>query len=58
MNVRLMKYASIFVAILLIWVAIVLMAATRNNPTQVFEMYIAAIIATLALFMIGFINRR
>ena len=53
-----MKYASIFGTILFIWVAVILMAITRNDPNQIFDLYIAAIIATLALFLIGFVNRK
>ena len=55
---ELMKYASIFGTILLIWIAIILMAITRSSASQIFELYIAAIVATLALFLIGFVNRR
>ena len=53
-----MKYASIFGTILLIWIAVILMAITRNSSNQIFELYIAAIVATLALFLIGFVNRK
>ncbi len=53
-----MKYASIFAAILLIWVAIILMAAAYSSAAQIFELYLSAIVATLALFLIGFVNRR
>lgn len=49
-----MKYASIFATILLIWVAVVLMALTRHSASQIFELYIAAIVSTLILFLIGF----
>ena len=49
-----MKYASIFITILLIWVAVIFMAVTRRDAQDIFELYIAAIISTLALFLIGF----
>jgi len=52
-----MKYASIFITIVLIWVAVILMAATRHNPDQIFQLYVTAIISTLALFFIGFTKR-
>lgn len=52
-----MKYASIFITIVLIWVAIILMAITRRDPTSIFELYISGIISTLALFLIGFSKR-
>lgn len=52
-----MKYASIFITIVLIWVAVICMAITRRDPNDIFELYIAAIISTLALFLIGFGKR-
>lgn len=52
-----MKYASIFFTILLIWVAVILMALTRTAPTEIFELYISAIVSTLALFLVGFSKR-
>lgn len=52
-----MKYASIFITIVLIWVAVIGMAITRRDPNDIFELYIAAIISTLALFLIGFSKR-
>ena len=52
-----MKYASIFLTIVLIWVAVIFMAVTRRNPTDIFELYVSGIISTLALFLIGFSRR-
>jgi putative effector of murein hydrolase LrgA (UPF0299 family) len=52
-----MKYASIFLTILFIWLAVIIMAFARTSGNQVFELYLAAIIATLALFIIGFVRR-
>ena len=52
-----MKYASIFFTILLIWVAVILMALTRSQSKEIFELYIAVIISTLALFLIGFARK-
>jgi hypothetical protein len=52
-----MKYASIFVTILLIWVAVILMAITRTDPNQIYELYLAVIACTLALFLIGFARK-
>ena len=43
--------------IVLIWVAVILMATTRHDTTQIFELYITAIVSTLALFFIGFTKR-
>jgi hypothetical protein len=53
-NCKDMKYASIFATIVLIWIAVILMAATRHQADQIFQLYIATIISTLALFLIGF----
>lgn len=52
-----MKYVSIFATIVLIWVAIILMAITRKSAHDIFELYIAAIVSTVALFLIGFTKR-
>lgn len=52
-----MKYASIFATILMIWVAVILMAVTRKSAHEIFELYISAILSTLALFLIGFSKR-
>jgi hypothetical protein len=52
-----MKYISIFFTILLIWVAVVLMAITRNDSTSVFELFLAAIASTVVLFLIGFTRK-
>jgi hypothetical protein len=52
-----MKYASIFITIVLIWVAVIFMAVTRRDPTDIFELYLSAIVSTLALFLIGFSKR-
>ncbi|MEJ0072588.1 MAG: hypothetical protein WDN27_00610 [Candidatus Saccharibacteria bacterium] len=53
-----MRYASIFGTIVFIWFAVIIMAVTRDNGNQIFELYVAAIVSTLALFFIGFVNRR
>jgi hypothetical protein len=52
-----MKYVSIFATIVLIWVAIILMATTRSDAKEIFELYITAIISTFILFVIGFRKR-
>ncbi len=49
-----MKYASIFVTILLVWVAVILMAFVVDAPGDIFKLYIALIVFTLTLFIIGF----
>lgn len=52
-----MRYASVFATIVLIWIAVILMAVTRTAANQIFELYVAAIISTLALFLIGFVRK-
>ncbi len=52
-----MRYASIFFTILLIWVAVILMALTRENSEEIFELYLAVITSTLLLFVIGFARK-
>jgi hypothetical protein len=52
-----MRYASVFATIGLIWVAVILMALTRQDPRQIFELYLTAIVSTLALFFIGFARK-
>lgn len=52
-----MKYASIFATIVLIWIAIILMAVTRKSANEIFQLYVAAIISTLVLFLIGFTRK-
>ena len=52
-----MKYASMFFTILLIWVAVILIALTRNSSNEVFELYVVAMISTLVLFLIAFGKR-
>ena len=49
-----MKYASTFITILLIWVAVILMSLTVQDSGQVFELFIAVMVSTLLLFLIGF----
>jgi hypothetical protein len=49
-----MKYLSIFMTILLIWVAVILIALTRNSASEVFQLYLALMVCTIALFLIGF----
>jgi putative effector of murein hydrolase LrgA (UPF0299 family) len=49
-----MRYASIFLTILFIWIAVILMAATRHSAAEIFELYLAVMVSTIALFIIGF----
>lgn len=49
-----MKYASIFLTILLVWVAVILMAFVVHDAADMFKLYVALIVFTLTLFIIGF----
>lgn len=49
-----MKYASIFITILLVWIAMILMAFVVHDAGDMFKLYIALIVFTLTLFIIGF----
>ncbi|MDQ3123399.1 MAG: hypothetical protein M3Q14_01795 [bacterium] len=52
-----MKYLSIFFTILFIWIAVILMALTRDNTGEIFQLYLAVMISTFILFMIGFAKK-
>lgn len=52
-----MRYASIFMTILFIWIAVILMALTRHNADEIFQLYVAVMICTVALFLIGFARK-
>lgn len=49
-----MKYASIFATILFIWIAVILMALTRDAENEIFKLYLAVMVSTAVLFLIGF----
>lgn len=52
-----MKYISIFFTILFIWLAVILMAFTRNSTNEIFELYLAVMLCTVMLFLIGFAKK-
>jgi hypothetical protein len=49
-----MKYMSVFITILLTWLAVILMSAAVSNAADLFKLYIAVVIFTVILFVIGF----
>lgn len=51
-----MKYPSILVTVLLIWIAILIIVAVRPNESS-FELFLLTIACTLILFMIGFMKK-
>lgn len=52
-----MKYLSIFFTILFIWVAIILMALTRDSSSEIFQLYLTVMLSTVILFLIGFAKK-
>jgi len=52
-----MKYLSIFFTILFIWIAVLLMALTRDDTTEIFQLYLAVMVSTVVLFLIGFAKK-
>ncbi len=51
------KYASMFATILLVWVAVILMALTRNKSDDIFNLYLVVMVCTMFLFLIGFARK-
>jgi len=49
-----MKYASIFITIVFVWIAVILMAFFVPSASDMFKLYIALTVFTLTLFIIGF----
>lgn len=49
-----MRYASIFFTILFIWLAVILIALTRNSSNEILQLYLAVMACTVLLFLIGF----
>lgn len=49
-----MKYASIFATILFVWIAVIIMALFVGNSSDMFKLYVALVVFTLTLFIIGF----
>jgi hypothetical protein len=53
-----MRYASIFFTILFIWLAVILIALTRHKSGEIFELYLAVMVCTVLLFLIGFAKKQ
>lgn len=49
-----MRYASIFFTILFIWLAVILIALTRQKSNEIFQLYLTVMVCTILLFLIGF----
>lgn len=53
-----MKYASVFVTILITWIAIVFISALSGNTQTTYSLYKLTMIFTMLLFLYGFVRRR
>ena len=51
-----MKYLSIFLTILFIWIAILLIAILRPKDVN-FQIFLLTIVCTIILFLIGFVKK-
>lgn len=52
-----MKYISIFFVILIIWIAAILMALSRPDTDEIFRLFVATVLSTCILFLIGFAKK-
>lgn len=52
-----MKYASIFFTILFIWLAIIIMAFTRTDTQEIYQLYLIVMACTVVMFLIGFAKK-
>jgi putative effector of murein hydrolase LrgA (UPF0299 family) len=52
-----MKYASIFFTILFIWLAIIIMAFTRESTQEIYQLYLIVMLSTVVMFLIGFAKK-
>lgn len=53
-----MRYASIFITILIVWIAIVIIAAITDDTETTLSLYRLTTAFTLLLFIFGFWKRR
>lgn len=52
-----MKYASIFATIVFMWLAIILIALTRSNTSEIFQLYLIVMLSSVIMFLIGFAKK-
>jgi hypothetical protein len=52
-----MKYASIFFTLLFIWLAVIIMAFSRSDAREIFQLYLSVMVCSVVLFMIGFAKK-
>ena len=49
-----MKYPSVFLAILFIWISVVLLAIFIDESSTTYSLYITGVVLSVILFFIGF----
>ncbi len=57
-SVNTMKYASVFVTILIVWIAAIIISLFVLTSTQRLQLFILVTLFTLVLFVIGFGQKR
>lgn len=53
-KITLMKYPSVFLAILLVWISVVVLAIYKGDSDLTQSLHTLLIIFTIAMFLIGF----
>ncbi len=53
-----MRYASVFITILIVWLAIIILAALNRDTTEIKELYLLTMCFTLGMFLFGFARRK
>lgn len=49
-----MKYPSVFLSILVIWISVILLAVLLDDSDMTFRLYLTGVLLSLILFVIGF----
>lgn len=53
-----MRYASVFVTIVIVWVAVMFLAFIARDTSKIKSLYLLTMIFTLGLFIFGFTRRK
>lgn len=53
-----MRYASVFITVLIVWIAIIFIAALTGEAETTYDLYKITMIFTLGMFLFGFWRRR
>ena len=57
-RVVIMRYASVFATILIVWVAIVVISGLTANTETTYGLYKITMVFTLGMFLFGFAKRK